>query len=67
MAREVKMARIDQPKRSFIKKALLAAGAILAFSGPKKAQAQKKMAKENDEILYRETQAFRDYYDSLRR
>ncbi len=60
------MAKVDKPKRSFIKKALLAAGAALALSGPRKVKAQ-KLTPQEDEILYRETKAFRAYYESLRR
>ncbi len=59
------MAKVDQEKRSFIKKALLTAGTILVLSGRKKAQAKPKPA--SDEVLYRETEAFRVYYESLRR
>ncbi len=59
------MAKVDEHKRSFIKKALLAAGAVLAISGRKKATASQKV--REDEILYRETEAFRAYYESLRR
>ncbi|NPA48548.1 MAG: hypothetical protein GXO20_01080 [Thermodesulfobacteria bacterium] len=61
------MAKVDKPKRSFIKKALLAAGAVFALSGTRKAGAQRRSPEENDEILYRETEAFRAYYESLRR
>ncbi len=60
------MAKIDQPKRSFIKKALLAAGSIFMLSGPRKVKAQGSQPR-TDEILYRETEAFRAYYESLRR
>ena len=56
---------VDKPKRSFIKKVILAAGAVLAV-GSKKASA-KKDSHPQDEILYRETEAFRAYYESLRR
>ena len=59
------MSKVDQKKRSFIKKALLAAGTVLALSGQKKAKAATKGA--SDEVLYRETEAFRAYYESLRR
>jgi len=58
--------KIDQPKRSFIKKMLLAAGTALALTTAKKTPAQAKES-PSDEILYRETEAFRAYYESLRR
>ncbi|NPB09941.1 MAG: hypothetical protein GXO17_06260 [Thermodesulfobacteria bacterium] len=57
--------KIDEPKRSFIKQMLFAAGAVLAVGAAKKAKA-KGPEREGDEILYRETEAFRAYYESLR-
>ncbi len=59
------MAKVDEKKRSFIKKALLAAGTVFALGGRKKAKAATKGA--SDEVLYRETEAFRAYYESLKR
>ncbi len=58
--------KIDEPKRTFIKKLLLAAGATWVLSSSKKAKAQERES-TGDEILYRETEAFRAYYESLRK
>ncbi|OAQ20089.1 hypothetical protein [Thermosulfurimonas dismutans] len=57
--------KVDETRRSIIKSMLLAAGTALALSS-KKARAQKAAPESQDEILYRETEAFRAYYESLR-
>ncbi|WP_022853634.1 hypothetical protein [Thermodesulfatator atlanticus] len=60
------MAKIDGEKRSFIKKAMVVAGAALVLGGAK-ARAKKEAAPAKGEILYRETEAFRKYYETLKR
>ena len=57
--------KINKSRRSIIKGMLLAAGTALAL-GSKKAGAQKGIPENQDEVLYRETEAFRAYYESLR-
>ncbi len=62
------MQKNDDNRRSFLKQVLagsaLVAGTTLAG---KKAKAQEGKANRNpDETLYRETEAFKKYYDSLR-
>ena len=60
------MKKIDQPKRTFIKKMVLVAGSILALkSGQARASTQEPSSSQ-DQILYRETEAFKAYYKSLR-
>lgn len=58
--------KVDQNKRSFIKKMLLAAGTALVVGSRAKASKQVQNPPA-DEVLYRETEAFRAYYESLKR
>ncbi|AEH45677.1 hypothetical protein Thein_1822 [Thermodesulfatator indicus DSM 15286] len=60
------MPKIDDGKRSFIKKAIVVAGAVLAL-GSNKAKANKVKTGSQNEVLYRETETFRKYYETLRR
>ena len=59
------MKKTGKTRRSVVKGMLLAMGATMIL-GPKRARARKAVIREQDEILYRETEAFRAYYDSLR-
>ena len=59
----------DESRRSFLKTVLAgsAAAATVTLSGKKaKAAGRGTQTKNNDEILYRETPAFKEYYNSLR-
>ncbi|OAG28174.1 hypothetical protein [Thermodesulfatator autotrophicus] len=60
------MPKVDDGKRSFIKKVMVMAGAALAL-GSSKTRAQKVKSSSQNEVLYRETEAFRKYYETLRR
>jgi hypothetical protein len=58
----------DDKRRSFLKQ-IFAGSAIVAGSAlaSKKAQAREaKAGKRPDEVLYRKSDAFQKYYDSLR-
>ncbi len=62
------MEQTHESRRSFLKQ-LLAGSAVVAtatLTGTKAGTAQQNHAKEADEVLYRETKAFRKYYQSLR-
>jgi hypothetical protein len=62
------MQQKDDNRRSFLKQ-IVAGSAIVAGSTlvVKKAKAkEQKEAKRPDEILYRKTEAFEKYYESLR-
>jgi hypothetical protein len=62
------MKQNDDKRRSFLKQ-IFAGSAIIAGSAlvGKKAQAREAMEdKCPDEVLYRKTDAFKKYYDSLR-
>ena len=62
------MANNDASRRSFLKTVLAgstAAAVTLSGKNTEAADAAKKK-KQADEVLYRETPAFKEYYDSLR-
>ncbi len=62
------MQQKDDNRRSFLKQ-ILAGSAIVAGSTlvGKKAKAKEQMeAKRPDEVLYRKSEAFKKYYESLR-
>lgn len=62
------MEQKDDNRRSFLKQ-ILAGSAIVASTTlvGKKAKAKEQMAnKRPDEVLYRKSEAFKKYYESLR-
>ncbi len=62
------MKKDDEKRRSFLKQ-ILGATAMVAGSAliGKQAQAgEKTAARHPNEVLYKKTAAFKDYYDSLR-
>ncbi len=56
--------KVDEKKRTFLKGLFLTGLGVSVLS--KGASARKRSAIEEDEVLYRETEAFRAYYESLR-
>ena len=62
------MQQNDESRRSFLKQVLagsaVAAGA--ALTGKKVRAGEKIKTRVSDEVLYRESEAFKKYYDSLR-
>ncbi len=62
------MKQTDDKRRSFLKQ-IFAGTAVVAGSalvGKKAIANETKMAKGTDEVLYKKTDAFQKYYDSLR-
>ena len=62
------MQQNDENRRSFLKQVLagsaVATGA--ALTGKKARAKESKTAQRSDEVLYQETEAFKNYYKSLR-
>ena len=54
-----------QERRDLLKGLFLAGTAAILGTNSKKAEAQSLSEGHSDEILYRETEEFRAYYDSL--
>ncbi len=62
------MKQNDDKRRSFLKQ-IFAGTAVVAGSalvGKKAAARETEKAKHSDEVLYKKTDAFKKYYDSLR-
>jgi hypothetical protein len=58
---------MEKSRRSFLKKLVTGTAAVTAAAAvsPVRVQAGGAKQKSTDEVLYRETPAFRDYYRSL--
>lgn len=62
------MQQNDESRRSFLKQ-VLAGSAVatgVALTGKKASARENKAAQRSDEVLYHETEAFKNYYKSLR-
>lgn len=61
------MKKEDTERRSFLKTLITgsAVGAAVFSSGTVNAE-EKQIARKSDEVLYRESEDFKDYYKSLR-
>ena len=62
------MQQNDDGRRSFLKKVLTGTAVVagVALSGKKAQAKQQKTVQHGDEVLYKETEAFKKYYQSLR-
>jgi hypothetical protein len=61
------MAKNDASRRSFLKTVLAGStAAAVTLSGKTSEAVDTKRKQQTDEVLYRETPAFKKYYDSLR-
>lgn len=62
------MKKEEEKRRSFLKQILAGSAAVIgtaAIARPSKAKTQQSVTTTN-EILYRETESFKKYYNSLR-
>ena len=62
------MHEIDSSRRSFFRQILAGSAVVsgLVLSGKKAGARQRQHDRPDSQVLYRETEAFRKYYESLR-